>query len=254
MREQFTFYRSFYEAIMGLKPVEQTKVILAICEYALNGTEPQLSGTANSIFILIKPTLDSSARKSENGKKKSKTEANKKQTESKTEAKDYQTANEGEIEKEYEKEIEKEVEVEKEYEVEVENECENECLRGKTKTTTTTFASSVIAAYQQKLGSLLSSSAMRELVQTYIPRLGAELTEYGLDVALNNGRREWNYIRVILNSWLESGFTTVAQAVDAENERAEKKRKDAVSGGVKGSKAQELDSFYAMAREWAQDG
>ena len=252
MREQFTFYRSFYEAIRGLKPVEQTKVVLAICEYALNGTEPQLSGTANSIFILIKPTLDSSARKSENGKRKSKMEASKKQNGSKTEANGYQTATEGEIEKEYEKE--KEVELEKEYEVEVENECENECLSGKTKTTTTTFASTVIASYQQKLGSLLSNSAMRELVSTYIPRLGAELTEYGLDVALNNGRREWNYIRVILNSWLESGFTTVAQAVDAENERAEKKRKDSGSCAAKGAKAQELDSFYAMAREWAQDG
>ena len=68
-RDSFVFYRSFFEAVSELKPKEQTEVILAICEYALNGTERQLSGVQKAVFILIKPNLDANQKKYENGKK-----------------------------------------------------------------------------------------------------------------------------------------------------------------------------------------
>ncbi|MFR8975581.1 MAG: DUF6291 domain-containing protein, partial [Eubacteriales bacterium] len=57
-RAQFTFYRSYYEAIRELPKKEQTAVLLAVCAYALDSEEPKLSGTANAIFTLIRPTLD----------------------------------------------------------------------------------------------------------------------------------------------------------------------------------------------------
>ena len=112
-RAQFTFYRSYYEAIQTLPKREQTAVLMAVCAYALDNKEPKLSGMANAIFTLIRPTLDTGRKKALSGKKggetSSKTEASRKQNGSKTEANGQQTASE------------KEGEIEKE--VEIENEC-----------------------------------------------------------------------------------------------------------------------------------
>lgn len=107
MRNQFTFYRSFWEAIAGLPSKTKLTVIEAVCEYALDNQEPQLSGVAKTVFLLIKPTLDTSARRSESGRV-----GGTKQSASKTQANDKQTAREKEREGEKEKENEIEVEVE----------------------------------------------------------------------------------------------------------------------------------------------
>ncbi len=120
-RSQFTFYRSFWDAIQELPSKAKAEVICAICSYALDGEEPKLSGTSKAIFTLIKPTLDASARKAENGRRGGSNQEAKdkredgKQTESKTEANSKQS------EREIEKENEKENEIENEYEGE--NEC-----------------------------------------------------------------------------------------------------------------------------------
>lgn len=85
-RNQFTFYRSFYDAVKVLPKKEQTAVILAICAYALDNEEPKLSGTAAAIFTLVRPMLDSSRKKAESGKRGGET----KQSESKPQAKPKQ--------------------------------------------------------------------------------------------------------------------------------------------------------------------
>lgn len=120
MRKQFTFYRSYFEAVVDLPKREQLSLLLAICEYALDGKEPSLTGAARGMFRLIQPTLDSSAAKAEIGKQggskrqangkqtASEAEANAKQTRSKTQANAKQTASENE--KENENENEKEIE------------------------------------------------------------------------------------------------------------------------------------------------
>ena len=102
-RNQFTFYRSFYDAVKVLPKKDQTAVILAICAYALDNEEPKLTGTAAAIFTLVRPMLDSSRKKAESGKRGGEV----KQTESKTEANPKQ-------EKEQEQEQEKEQDKDKE--------------------------------------------------------------------------------------------------------------------------------------------
>ena len=109
-RNQFTFYASYYDAIQHLKKQDQLAVIMAICAYAIYGTEPKLTGAAASSFILIKPTLDTSRRRAESGKRG----GNAKQDASKEESNGKQSAREKEKEKEKEGEIEKEKEKEKE--------------------------------------------------------------------------------------------------------------------------------------------
>ena len=118
-RGQFTFYRSYYEAVKHLNKSDRAAVLMAICAYALDEELPSLSGTPAAIFALVKPTLDTSRKKAESGKRGGESEANGKQTASKQQANRKQT----EREKEDEKENEKENEKEGENEIEKEDEC-----------------------------------------------------------------------------------------------------------------------------------
>ena len=127
-RKQFTFYRSYLDAIIRLPKKEQGAILLAICQYALNESEPTgLSPIAETVFTLVRPTLDAGRRKANAGEAGGKTEAKQKQTASKTEAKQKQTASKTEA-KQKQTAREKEGEVE----IEVEIEKENECYREKT--------------------------------------------------------------------------------------------------------------------------
>ena len=69
-RDSFIFYRSFHEAIRLMPPEVQAEVYPALVEYALNGKEPKgLSDIAQGVFILVKPNIDASITRIENGKK-----------------------------------------------------------------------------------------------------------------------------------------------------------------------------------------
>ncbi len=62
VRKQFTFYRSFWEAIENLPTnKEKLQVYQILCDYALNRTEPDLRGKKPSVtmvFQLVKPVLE----------------------------------------------------------------------------------------------------------------------------------------------------------------------------------------------------
>ena len=110
-REQFTFYRSYYEALKDLPEKERAKVLFAILDYALDEQTPnELTGVCSACFKLIRPTLDSGRIKAANRKNKTKTneEQNENETETKTEQKrkEKEGEKEGECEKEREGESE----------------------------------------------------------------------------------------------------------------------------------------------------
>lgn len=125
-RTQFTFYRSFASALKRIrKDADRAKAYDAICDYALDGKEPDLSGLPDAAaiaFDLIRPVLDTSKRKSENGKRganakrekeDSKPKAKQKQASSKSKQNDSKSeanAKRGETSSEKEKEKEKELE------------------------------------------------------------------------------------------------------------------------------------------------
>lgn len=129
-RTQFTFYRSFASALKRIrKDADRAKAYDAICDYALDGKEPDLSGLPDAAaiaFDLIRPVLDTSKRKSENGKRganakrekeDSKPKAKHKQASSKSKQNDSKpeaNAKRGETSSEKEKEKEKEKELENE--------------------------------------------------------------------------------------------------------------------------------------------
>ena len=105
-RKQFTFYRSFWEAVQTLPKKDRLPVLEAIISYALDGTVPQgLTTGQSAFFLLVKPNLDAARRKAESGKQggsKKKANASKPQ------------ANCKQIESKKENEIENEIEIEKE--------------------------------------------------------------------------------------------------------------------------------------------
>ena len=122
-RKQFTWYRSYYDALKELPAEEFRAIVLAVCAYALDGEEPELSGVARAIFTLIRPTLEVGRSKAENrsrveqtslsaeqtGNKRKQTENKPEQTQNKrkqTDNKPEQTRKEKEKEKEREKESE----------------------------------------------------------------------------------------------------------------------------------------------------
>ena len=122
-RKQFTWYRSYYDALKEIPAEEFRAIVLAVCAYALDGEEPELSGVARAIFTLIRPTLEVGRSKAENrsraeqtslsaeqdSNKREQAENKPEQTENKrkqTDNKPEQTRKEKEKEKEREKESE----------------------------------------------------------------------------------------------------------------------------------------------------
>ena len=195
-RKQFTFYKSYYDAISELPKKDQAALILAVCAYALYETYPKgLSVAASTAFKLIKPTLDAGRKKAENGSMKgkaneSKTEAN----ESKTEAKPKQGENGNE------KEREKEVEIENELEVEVDVEGnplagvydgyhELEIIGG-------TLGKGVIRLSPAQSDSLLDTLGL-DMYNHYVARLA--------DYIIKTGAVVHNHYETILKWWKEDG-------------------------------------------------
>ena len=104
-RNQFTFYRSFQDALMSVSKKRRLGVYEAVIAYGLDQKEPEgLDGVQLAMFGLVRPVLDSGWKKAQAGQLGgSKPKANRKQNESK-----------GEIEKEIEIETEIETETEEE--------------------------------------------------------------------------------------------------------------------------------------------
>lgn len=233
-RSQFTFYESFASALSRIKKkADRADAYDAICNYALYGTEPDLDKLPDSAaiaFELIKPTLDSSRRKAENGKRgaeskqaASKPQANRKQTESK------QVANR----KREQSVSEKENEGEKEKEKEIENECypptpfpANQEANDK----------QVFAYYLDRVNPMASQTSLDEL-KGYVSQMGAACCMRAIDIALDEKKATWAYIRGILRSKLAAGVKSMADWDELDKKREEGKKHVAGNAPAAGANA-----------------
>ena len=137
-RKQFTWYRSYYDALKEIPAEEFRAIVLAVCAYALDGEKAELSGVARAIFTLILPTLEAGRSKAENrsraeqtslsaeqdSNKREQTDNKPEQTENKPEQKENkpeQTENKQEQTDNKPEQTRKEKEKEKEREKEREN-------------------------------------------------------------------------------------------------------------------------------------
>lgn len=180
-REQFTFYRSFWEAMKALPKKDQLPFVMAVCSYALDGESKPLTGAPYASFLLVKPVLDKASKRASNGKQGgSKPKANRKQTESRKE---------GEKEREKEKEVEVEVEVE-----------------GDTPhiPPPPPDCASVQNAYLDRINPCASQASLNALCE-YARKMGPEVCLRAMDIALDEKKATWSYIRAILQDKQDRG-------------------------------------------------
>ena len=204
-RNQFTFYRSFFDAISDLPKTQQSATILAVCSYALYGEEPiELPRASMACFKLMKPVIDSGRAKAENGAKGGKAngkqtgnnpEANSKQPESKPEANGKQSRSK--------KEVEKEIKIKKEIEVEVERKGE---INPEAFETIATAAARKLKIMHGELGKgviILTDEQTDDLLD----KLGLEVFDYYVDklssYILKNDAKPANHYETILKWWRE---------------------------------------------------
>lgn len=203
-RNQFTFYRSYYDAIQALSKRDQSALILAVCAYAIYETEPKgLSNAAYTAFNLIKPTLDSGRKKAESGAlggqasgkpSESKPQANGKQSTSKPQANRKQGENARE------KEGEKEIEYEFEIEAEAEDEASAYALDHgdgdyhEIKIMGGALGKNVVRLSQAQSDALLDTIGF-DMYNYYIERLA--------DFIINTGAAPGNHYETILKWWKE---------------------------------------------------
>ena len=200
-RDQFTFYRSYFEALKSLPARDFKAALLAICSYALDEEEPSLSGVPNSVFILIRPTLDSGRKKAENRYNKRKTK------QEQTNIKPERNGKENEGERE----------------VECEGECERDILknplpigRGQENA-----AARVRADFLDRVNPAASPSSLEEL-GAFAEELGEAVCRRAIDVALDAKKATWPYIRAILRDKQARGVRSLAdwEALEGRREKA----------------------------------
>lgn len=68
-RDSFIFYKSFYDSIKELDPLDQVQIYDAIFKYQFEGEEIELNGVCKSIFTLIIPQLEANNKRYMNGLK-----------------------------------------------------------------------------------------------------------------------------------------------------------------------------------------
>lgn len=217
-RSQFTWYRSYYEALRTLPAKDFKVAVLAICAYALDEEVPSLSGVPNSVFTLIRPTLDSGRNKAANRLKKQKT--NQEQTDNKPE------------------QTRKEKEGEGEREEESEREGENDMLKilppggGNTKSPAVAAGVSplssavamVQADYLNRVNATASPASLDELAG-FVEAMGPDVCRRAFDIALDERITRWSYIRGILQDKQQRGVKCLADW-DALDGQRQKKRRD----------------------------
>lgn len=254
-RSQFTFYASFAKAAERIrKKADRCDFYDAVKDYAIYGKEPEweaLSDTVAVAFELVRPTLDASKRKAENGKrggagsKPEAPESKGKQTESKPEAnrsKSKQTESEKEGEKEDEVEGEKESEI------------ENECLKilppggGNTKSPAASAGVSplssavamVQADYLNRVNAAASPASLDELAG-FVEAMGPDCCRRAFDIALDERITRWSYIRGILQDKQQRGVKCLADWDALDNRRRER--------GGNGQRGQERKSWTDICEE-----
>lgn len=228
-RSQFTWYRSYYEALRTLPAKDFQIAVLAICAYALDEEVPDLSGVPYSVFTLIRPTLDSGKIKAANRANKRKT--NREQSENKTGTNEEQTDNKME-------QTRKEKEGEGEREEESEREGENDMLKilppggGNTKSPAAAAGVSplssavamVQADYLNRVNAAASPASLDELAG-FVEAMGPDCCRRAFDIALDERITRWSYIRGILQDKQQRGVKCLADW-DALDGQRQKKRRD----------------------------
>lgn len=221
-RDQFTFYRSYYEAIKTLPAKELKTALIAICAYALDEETPSLSGVANSVFALVRPTLDTGRKKAENRVNKSERSCkngeqvkNKSEQNGTNENKQEQTRNEREVEREVEVEVEREDDMSKSIIPVIPSAREAPPVSPPSKT------SAAVGYFLRHINASASGECLRELLG-YEQKLGSDVCIYAMRYAIDEQKTAWSYIRAILAAYVHDGVKSVDDIKRRDMQRSQR--------------------------------
>ena len=103
-----------------------------------------------------------------------------------------------------------------------------------------------MAALMDQLGPISSTAAQEALA--WYKDVGGDLCLHAVELALDNGKRSWSYVRAILGRWEKEGIKTLA-AAQAEEKAREKGGKANGNGG--GRAGREKPAFGVKPRNAA---
>ncbi len=189
-RDSFIFYRSYYEAMSGLKDKDKLQLFKAISELSLNNNEVQLTGICKNIFIAIKPQIVANSERYENGKKGGRP---KKETtgfaKTKTTGFENKKPNKNENDNENVNENNNN------------NNAIDSCVDG---------LQDVIDFYNDNVSSLTPFSL--SLLEDYVKEMGKDIVIYAMQISVEANKRTIQYIKAILNNWQKAGIKTLLEA------------------------------------------
>ena len=216
MADLFVFYRSFRDAIREMDEHEQLETLLALCDYALDGIEPDLpTPMQRAVLTIAKPLIDASNKSREAGKRggrpSTKDSTN---TTLKTPVK-TPVYNPCENPIQNQQEQEQEVKTRSKNKNAADAAIENAAAPAEDPRLDTGL-SEIIRRYENDIGSF-PRSALNSL-QGWRQALGDELVGLAIGEAAENNARSWRYVDRVLASWEKEGVRTAGD-VQARKER-----------------------------------
>ena len=222
-RYSFIFYRSYYEAMSGLKDKDKLQLFNAISELSLNENEVKLSGICKNIFTAIKPQIIANSERYENGKKGGRPQK--------------KTIG-------FEKEKTIGFENEKPNNNENENVNENDNDNNNASDSCVDGLHKVIDFYNNNIGALTPFGL--ETLTDYLKEFDEDIVIYAMQISVEANKRTIQYIKAILNNWQKAGVKTIA---DAKNESQKKTSKSKKESNFEQREYEDLSYLYANKGE-----
>ena len=232
-RDSFIFYRSYYEAMSGLKDKDKLQLFNAISELSLNENEVKLSGICKNIFTAIKPQIIANSERYENGKKGGRPQ---KKTIGFEKEKTIGFENEKPNNNENENDENENENVNDNVNVNVNDNANDSCVDG---------LQQIIDFYNNNIGQLMPYGLT--LLEDYLKEMSSDLIIYAMKIAVEADKKTINYIKAILNNWSNKGIKTV---IEAEKENKDfKKTKGKKESNFEQREYEDLSYLYANKGE-----
>ena len=219
-RDSFIFYRSYYEAMSGLKDKDKLQLFNAISELSLNNNDIKLTGICKNIFTAIKPQIVANSERYENGKKGGRP---KKETIGLKKIKTIGYENK------------------KPNENDNENENDNDNDNDNVSDSCVDGLQNVIDFYNNNIGAITPYGL--EVLQDYAKEIESGAIIYAMQISVEADKRNIKYIKAILNNWSKKGIKTLIEA--QKESQSFKGKKEDKKGNFEQREYKDLSYLYA---------
>ena len=228
-RESFVFYKSFYESIKELDPLDQVQIYNAIFNYQFEGEESELKGICKSIFTLIIPQLEANNKRYLNGLKGGAPKGNRNATK---------------------KQPKNNLDLTKKQPNVNDNDNVNDNVNDNDNVNVNDNGNSDLFDFiQNNFGRMLRPVEIEEILKWE----DNEVTRHAIKQAVLNGAYSTKYINTILDSYKAKNITTVVEAQKADKKFKERKEEE---DKYKGMSYREREYYRGqeILDQWTEEG